>query len=103
MLLWNCLKPLKKENAILKENDNISNEDEDSIIFKYKYFCSDICVNIFQNENNIKNVKNNIENNFDDKEIDNNINNNINVNNRNMNEEEEDSYEGDDYDPMEDF
>ena len=100
---WNCLKPLKKENAILKENDKITNEDEDSIIFKYKYFCSDICVNIFQNENNIKNVKNNIENNFDDKEIDNNINNNINANNRNMNEEEEDSYEGDDYDPMEDF
>ena len=106
---WNCLKPLKKENAILKQNDNITKEDEDSIIFKYKYFCSEICVNMFENE---KNKKNNIENNFDENEneIINNdnsnnidIDNNTNDNNDNNNNEGEDYFEGDDYDPMEDF
>ena len=98
---WNCLKPLKKENAILKENNNISNDDENSIIFKYKYFCSDTCVNILENEKIIKN-------NVNEKEIENNDNNidsnNINPNNNSDdNNEEEEYFEGDNYDPMEDF
>ena len=108
---WNCLKPLKKTNAILKEYNNNLKDDDNSVIFKYKYFCSEICVNKFENE---KNIKNNIENNIDKNENENNyninkdnsdanINNIIDINKNVDDNNEEDIFEGDNYDPMEDF
>lgn len=103
---WHCLKPLKKENAILREYNKDLKDNNNSVIFKYKYFCSDICINFFENE---KNDKKNIENNFIQNEDEiNNINDSINdkINNINYNKSdnnEEDYCEGDYYDPMEDF
>ena len=102
---WHCLKPLKKENAILREYNNDLEENDNSVIFKYKYFCSDNCVNFFEDEKNVKKIN---ENNFiqnEDEIHNNNINDDINNINDNKSDDnnEEDYYEGDNYDPMEDF
>ena len=106
---WNCLKPLKKENSIMKEYNinNLSVDDPDT--FKYKYFCNEKCLKDFETEKNNKNlnvtdIKSELvlnENDIKDKnvikkEMHNNISNN-------SNNEEEEFFEGDNYDPMDDF
>jgi len=106
---WNCLKPLKKENSIMKEYNinNLSVDDPDT--FKYKYFCNEKCLKDFETEKNKKNlnvtdIKNELilnENDIKDENvIKKKINNNIS---NNSNNEEEEFFEGDNYDPMDDF
>ena len=101
---WNCLKPLKKENSIMKEY-NIDKEDNNNcILFKYKYFCSEECIIIFEKEKNTQNLSEiKIKNEMDDENIQiKNIEDNEN-NNDNRNKDDEGFFEGDNYDPMDDF
>ena len=109
---WNCLKPLDKKKSIIKEYSNNSNNlnetENDNILFKYKYFCSETCIDKYENEK--KETINNIsKTEIEDKNIENqNDDNNNNIINDekeddNINNDEEEFYEGDNYDPMEDF
>ena len=104
---WNCLKPLKKDNSIMKEY-NINNLSvDDSDIFKYKHFCNEKCLKDFETEKANKNlnktdIKNELLYNEKDRKDENIIENEINNNSNNSNKEEE-FFEGDNYDPMDDF
>ena len=101
---WNCLKPLKKENSIMKEYNIDKEDNNNSILFKYKYFCSEECIIIFEKEKNTQNLSEiKIKNEMDDENIQiKNIEDNEN-NNDNINQEDEGFFEGDNYDPMDDF
>ena len=124
---WNCLKPLKKEECVIK---NFNNNFDESIIYKQKTFCSEKCFK----EYDIKKKSNiicfgcgkvfDIKNGFilhdgqkfcsskckssfikgNGKNI---INQKSNKNNNNFKEKKkndnESDYEGDNYDPMDDF
>ena len=101
---FNCLKPLKKENSIIKEYDVNISGDYDPNLFKFKYFCSENCVKIFEQEKEDKKINktviekekvNEIQNKIDDVKE-----NEINKNSRNN---EDNSLDEDNYDPMEDF
>ena len=105
---WNCLKPLKKENSIMKEYNinNLSVDDPDT--FKYKYFCNEKCLKDFETEKNKKNlnvtdIKNELVLNEKDIKDENIIKKEMNNNSNNSNNEEEVFFEGDNYDPMDDF
>jgi len=106
---WNCLKPLDKKKSIIKEylnnSNNLNEKENETILFNYKYFCSNVCIDKYENEK--KDMINNIsKTEIEDKIIENQQDNNDNINakeeNNNSNDEEE-FYEGDNYDPMEDF
>ena len=101
---WNCLKPLKKENSILKDYNIDKKDNNNSILFKYKYFCSEECIIIFEKEKNTQNLSEiKIKNEMDDENIQiKNLEDNEN-NNDNINKEDEGFFEGDNYDPMDDF
>ena len=124
---WNCLKPLKKEECVIK---NFNNNFDESIIYKQKTFCSEKCFkeyDIKKKSNiicfgcgkvfDIKNgfilhdgqkfcsskckssfIKGNGKNIINQKSNKNN--NNFKEKNKNDNESD---YEGDNYDPMDDF
>ena len=102
---WNCLKPLKKDNSIMKAY-NINNLSvDDSDIFKYKHFCNEKCLKDFETEKsnkslNATDIKNELLNNENDRKDKNIIENKINYNSNNK---EEEFFEGDNYDPMDDF
>ena len=85
--------------------NNLSVDDSD--IFKYKHFCNEKCLKDFETEKNNKNlnktdIKNELLYNEKDRKDENIIENEINNNSNNSNKEEE-FFEGDDYDPMDDF
>ena len=100
---WNCLKPLKKENSIMKEYDVDNLDDNVSNIFKYRHFCNDNCLNNYEKGKNHNTI---IENEID-KEL------NIKTNEaekikgkeicNKIEYKDSDSFEGDNYDPMDDF
>ena len=105
---WNCYKPLKKENSILKKDNNLYKDDE-LAIFQYKNFCSEKCYKIFENEKIVKKLfKTENINQFTDtknkeeKETNKDNENLINDKGSNINDEEDYSEE-DNYDPMDDF
>ena len=102
---WNCLKPLKKENSLIKEYDVSVSGDCEPNLFKFKYFCSENCIKIFEREKeDIKINKTEIE-----KEKVNEIQNKIDdvkeneIANKNSSNNEDNSIDEDNYDPMEDF
>ena len=124
---WNCLKPLKQENSIIKKYE--LNKDK-NLLYEYKNFCSEKCVKDFEQKKEIccfecKKFFNFSKNGFiifdnekfcgticKNKYIDNKnkfINDNTNYKEKENDEHEnedknfEEEYEGDNYDPMNDF